>query len=86
MTFAMTLDLVRVHIETCLSDALSESRDKKKMILKNEHLGDIDKGCYLELRNLILCSSQQKCSILETPLLESPSICGHPPLENFLPQ
>jgi hypothetical protein len=82
--------LVIVNTETCLglSDALSESRynDKKNMILKNEHLGYIDKGCYLELKNLILCSSQQKCSILETPLLESPSICGHPPLENFLPQ
>ncbi len=45
-----------------------------------------DRDCYLELRNLILCSSQQKCSILETPLLESPSMYGHPAFENCLPQ
>ena len=74
--------LVGVNIEACISDALSESCNHDK----NEHLGYIDTGCYLELKNLILCSSQQKCSILETPLLESPSMCGHPPLENFLPQ
>jgi hypothetical protein len=39
-----------------------------------------------EVRKLYLCSSEQKCSIFKTPLLESPSIWGQPSPKNVFPQ
>ena len=59
-------------------------------VLFSDSLSRSSSAYYLEelARKLCLCSSEQKCSIFKTPLLEFPSTWGHPSSfpENSLPQ